>query len=148
MKSKLLWRCSKCERQFDNTNQIHSCGRYTVKDFLNNRSVRAVELYRRFAQLVQECGPVVLAPAKTRVGFQVRMIFAAVNKLSERRMEAHVVLARRLENSRFTSIESISPRNHVHHFKIDSLRELDSEVKSWLEEAYRVGAQEHLRQSR
>lgn len=72
------------------------------------------------------------------------MIFAAVDKLSDQRLEAHVVLARRLENSRFSIIESLSPRNHVHQFSIRSLEDLDGEVRSWLEEAYKVGAQEHL----
>ncbi len=136
MKSKLLWKCFKCERRFANTNQTHSCGRYTVEDFLSNSSVQAIELYRRFEKLVQECAPIILAPAKIRMGFQVRMIFAAVNKLSDRGIEAHVVLARRLENARFTSIESVSPRTHVHHFRVGSLEEMDNEVKSWLEEAY------------
>ena len=91
-----------------------------------------------------DCGPVQIAPAKTRIGFQVRMIFAAVNKLSECGLEAHVVLTRRLRHSRFTRIETMTSKCHVHHFRIESLSELDDEVKSWLREAYQVGTQEHL----
>jgi hypothetical protein len=76
------------------------------------------------------------------------MIFAAVNKLSADKPEAHVVLARRLECPRFTKIETISPRNQVHHFLIRDVRELDGEVLSWLEEAHRVGLQQHLSEKR
>jgi hypothetical protein len=72
------------------------------------------------------------------------MIFAAVNKLYDRGLDAHVVLTRRLESPRFRRIESLTPNCHVHHFRIVSLSELDEEVKRWLQEAYRVGAQEHL----
>lgn len=140
-----LWRCPQCSRQFANQNQSHSCGVHTVAEFLSGKSPEAVMLYQRFAALVAECGEVVLAPVKTRVGFQVRMIFAAVNKLNDDGLFAHVVLARRLENPRFTRIDSISPRNHVHHFRIQRLDEIDDEVKSWLEEAYLVGKQEHVR---
>jgi hypothetical protein len=72
------------------------------------------------------------------------MIFAAVNKLGNDRLDAHVVLARRLEHPRFTRIESLSPRNHVHHFQIRTLDELDNTVAAWLCEAYAVGEQKHL----
>ena len=60
------------------------------------------------------------------------------------RIVGHVVLARRLENPRFTKIEYISRRNHVHSFCFYSPEELDSEVLAWLREAYRVGQQYHL----
>ncbi|HKO97652.1 MAG TPA: DUF5655 domain-containing protein [Pyrinomonadaceae bacterium] len=139
-----LWKCPVCKRPFANTNQSHSCVTYTVDDFLANKGPHAVALFERFSELVAECGPVITAPVKTRVGFQVRMIFAAVYKLTDESLDGHVVLARRLENPRFRAIESFSPRNHAHHFRIHSLEELDDEVKSWLKEAYKVGKQEHL----
>jgi hypothetical protein len=100
-------------------------------------------LLRDFAKLVKRCGPVLVVPEKTRIAFQVRMSFAAVS-LRRDRIVGHVVLARRLETSRFTKIESISPRNHVHSFRFYSREELDREVLAWLREAYRVGQQLHL----
>jgi len=84
-----------------------------------------------------------IAPAKTRIGFQVRMIFAAVNKLGNHGLEAHVVLTRRLDGPRFRRIETMTPTCHVHHFRIESPSELDDEVKTWLREAYQVGTQAH-----
>jgi len=122
----------------------HSCGRYSVKDFLVGKSRQSVALYEYFSALVSECGEVKIAPAKTRIGFQVRMIFAAVNKLSDRGLEAHVVLSRRLDSPRFRRIETMTPKCYVHHFQIESLREMDEEVRSWLCEAYQVGTQKHL----
>jgi hypothetical protein len=83
------------------------------------------------------------APTKNRVGFQVRMIFAAVT-VRKTGLACHVVLSRRRENPRFTRIDSISPGNHIHHFRIRSMDELDDEVASWLQEAYLVGEQKHL----
>lgn len=142
-----LWKCQECGRQFANRNQSHSCGVYTVEEFLSNKHPHAVLLYQRFAQLVAECGPFMTAPVRTRVGFQVRMIFAAVYNLTDAFLDGHVVLARRLTSPRFRRIESFSPRNHAHYFRIYSFDELDDEVKSWLEEAYRVGKQEHLGKS-
>jgi hypothetical protein len=122
----------------------HSCGRFSVEKFLAGKTARAVALYERFSALVHECGQVKLAPAKTRIGFQARMIFAAVNKLNERGLEAHVVLTRRLSNRRFKRIETMSPKCYVHHFKVEALGDLDEEVAGWLCEAYQTGTQEHL----
>lgn len=139
-----LWTCGSCGRPFANRNQSHSCGRYTVEEFLRGKSQHAVRLYKSFVEAIQECGDVIVAPAKTRVGFQVRMIFAAANRLSERGLAAHVVLARRLEHPRFSKIESVSPGNHVHHFLIRDVQEIDEEMRLWLREAYAVGRQEHL----
>ncbi|HLF27307.1 MAG TPA: DUF5655 domain-containing protein [Anaerolineae bacterium] len=144
LQAKPLWTCPKCGRPFANRNQSHSCGRYTVAAHLKGKSERAIALYNQFERCVKACGPVSIVPAKTRIGFQVRMIFAAVNKLSDRQLDAHVILARRLEHPRFTRIESLAPRSHVHHFRLRSVAEIDAEVAGWLREAYRVGKQEHL----
>ena len=143
MTLKNLWTCPKCGRRFANRNQSHSCGHYTVEQHLKGKNSHVISLYERFVALVKQCSPVILAPAKTRIGFQVRMIFAAVS-LKESGLDCHVVLSRRLENPRFTRIESLSPRNHIHYFQIRSVEELDDEVASWLQEAYKVGEQKHL----
>ena len=111
---------------------------------MSGKPRRAVELYNRFVNLMKSCGPFLVAPAKTRIGFQVRMIFAAVNKLGERGLDAHVVLASRLEHPRFIKIQEMSPRCFVHHFRIEAVEEIDEEVARWLREAYRVGTQEQL----
>ena len=122
----------------------HSCGRFSVGKYLAGKSKHALALFEAFSVLVHECGPVQMAPAKTRIGFQVRMIFAAVNKLSDHGLEAHVVLTRRLRSPRFNRIEKMTSKCYVHHFRVESLKELDDEVRSWLREAYQVGTQEHL----
>jgi len=63
----------------------------------------------------------------------------------QRWVDGHVVLARGLESPRFRKIETISARNHVHHFRLSSPDEVDDEVRAWLVEAYAVGEQKHRR---
>ena len=116
---------------------------YTLRQHLAGKSPLAIALFRRFAKLVKRCGPVRVVPEKTRIAFQVRMSFAAVS-LRRGRLDGHVVLTRRLKNPRYTKIEYISPRNHVHSFRFRSRADLDREVLGWLREAYRVGQQLHL----
>ena len=54
-------------------------------------------------------------------------------------------LARRLEHPRFRRVETFSPRNHLHQFRLERLQDVDEEVAAWLAEAYQVGEQRHLR---
>ncbi len=138
-----LWKCPRCGRFFANRKQFHFCARYTVRGYLKGKGPLAVSLYRKFARLVRRCGPVIVFANKTRIGFQVRMAFADVI-LKRRWLDAYVILARRLEHPRFTKIETRSPRNHIHYFRIHTPQEFDSEVLAWLREAYRVGQQKHL----
>jgi hypothetical protein len=134
------WTCPRCGRSFVRRNQTHSCGDYTMELFLKGKGPDALAFFDGCVAPVRSRGPLTLAPAKTRIGFQSRMIFAAVNRLSDRGLSAHVLLARRVENPRFTRIETVSPNSHVHHFHVESLDELDEEVRGWPCEAYALGS--------
>jgi hypothetical protein len=138
-----LWRCPSCGRPFAQRNQSHSCGPWTVDDHLRRAAPEVAALYDGFVRLVERTEPFTLAPAKTRIGFQVRMIFAAVT-LRRRWLDAHVVLPRRLHHPRVRRVESLGPRSHVHHFRISEPGDLDGTVESWLAEAREVGAQRHV----
>jgi len=136
-----LWTCTACGRPFANTHQPHSCGRLSEEAFLEPASEGERHLYARSRELAMACGDVATAPARTRVGFQARMIFAAVNALGGGTLAAHVVLARRLESPRFHRIDLITARCFVHHLRVSSEAELDDEVRGWLAESYEVGEQ-------
>ena len=138
-----LWRCPTCEREFANRNQSHSCGTHDLEHHFAGKPPEIRALFDRVVAMVQAIGPVRVFPEKTRIAFQVRMSFA---QLTPRRrwIDGHVVLARRLEHPRFRKVETFSPRNHVHVFRIASARDLDAEFRKWLREAYAVGEQRHL----
>jgi hypothetical protein len=139
-----LYTCSRCGRVFANRNQSHACGRHDLAEHLAGRDPVVVATFRRLLALAERNGPLLVVPEKTRIAFQVRMSFAAFT-LRRRWIDGHVVLARRLEHPRFTRIETFSPRNHLHQFRLAGPDEADEEVAAWLAEAYQVGRQEHLR---
>jgi hypothetical protein len=59
-------------------------------------------------------------------------------------LKGHLVLARRCPSDWFEKIETYSPRNHVHVFRLRSEDEIDRNFRAFVEEAYKVGRQEHL----
>jgi hypothetical protein len=138
-----LWTCPRCRRRFANRNQSHACGRHDLAHHFRGKDRSVRTLFAAVRRAIAACGPVTMIPEKTRIAFQVRMSFAQVTP-RRRWLDGHVVLARRVPSPRFRRIESLSPRNHVHHFRLVSTAEIDAEFRAWLREAYAVGAQRHL----
>ena len=143
MVTRPLWSCPRCRRRFANRNQSHACGRHDLEHHFRGKDPAIRALYRAVRAAIAECGPVTILPEKTRIAFQVRMSFAQVTPRT-RWLDGHVVLARRLPHPRFRRIDTISPRNHVHVFRLVSAGEIDDDFRAWLREAYDVGAQRHL----
>jgi hypothetical protein len=128
-----LWTCEHCGRAFANRNQSHACGRWTLDHHFAGKPPLVREIYDRFLAMLERFGPVTVLPEKTRIAFQVRMSFA---QLTVRR---HWVLGHPL----FTKVESFSPRNHAHHFRLDRADQVQT-LEAYAREAYAVGRQKHL----
>jgi hypothetical protein len=142
-----LWTCPKCERRFANRNQSHACGRHDLASHLRGRPAWVQALYRAFVRHARACGPLKVLPEKTRIAFQVRMSFAAVH-LGRAGLRGHLVLSKRTPDRHFWRIDTISARNHVHHFQLHSVAELDRGFDALLRAAYAVGEQRHLARRR
>jgi hypothetical protein len=141
-KDRPLWRCGACGRSFANPNQSHACGRHDLEAHFEGRSPTVRAIYDAFLTMLEGFGPVTVLPEKTRIAFQVRMSFA---QLTVRRgwVLGHLVLARRVEDPLFTKIETFSPRNHLHAFRLDDPAQVAA-LRDHAREACAVGRQEHL----
>jgi hypothetical protein len=143
VKTKPLWKCSKCGRRFANRNQSHSCGRYGLRHHFTAAERHVRPIYDAFVRAVRDCGPVIVLPEKTRIAFQVRMSFAQLTP-HRKWIDGHLVLARPVRNPMFRSVQTFSPRNHLHVFRLSSIEEINPEFIAFLREAYAVGRQDHL----
>lgn len=144
-----MWTCTRCGRWFANRNQTHTCAALGDVERGLDRHFDGCEpvvraTFDRLLAVARESGPVSVLPEKTRIAFQVRMSFAAF--MPRRRwLNGHLVLARPIDSPRFTKVEVFSPRNVLHAFRLSTPDDVDAEFAGWVAEAYRVGAQEHLR---
>jgi hypothetical protein len=141
-KDRPLWRCGACGRAFANPNQSHACGRHDLEPHFEGRSPKVRAIYDAFLFMLEGFGPVTVLPEKTRIAFQVRMSFAQLTVRRDRVL-GHFVLARRAESPLFTKIETFSPRNHLHAFRLDEPAEV-ARLMEFAREAYAVGGQDHL----
>ena len=142
-KKQPLWRCAECGRAFANRHQSHSCSNVSLESHFVGKSEVVREMFDALTSIIERCGPVKILPEKTRIAFQVRMSFIAV-QVRRDYLTGHFVFARRLEHTRFARVETFSPRNHLHAFRLDNLSQLDDEFAEWVREAYAVGEQKHL----
>lgn len=139
-----LWRCPRCGERFTTRNQWHSCGTFDLEALFARSQPVVRRLYERFLAIVRECGPVTVIPQRSRIALQVRMRFAALMP-QKSALKGHLILPRRYPSSRFERIETYSPRNHLHLFRLTREDDLDERFRHLIGVAYRVGCQEHLK---
>ena len=132
MTDRPMWKCPKCGRLFTRPGQSHSCGPFSVARFLEDRPAQAIELYQGFEELVTGVGDVLVAPAKTRIGFQNRRIFAAVHGIGENHLDVHIVTASPIHSEKIRKIERLSPECSVNHIGSDQVprRQIEAAVQS------------------
>lgn len=141
---KPLWKCPKCERTFANPNQSHTCRKLGhLDDHFATRPPELRRLFDALAKAVRAYGPHEVLPEKTRISFHRRMSFISVY-LRRDHLILGFVLPTRIENPRFESIQTFSPRNHLHNFRLRAIDDIDDELRGWICAAYDVGEQRHL----
>jgi hypothetical protein len=141
----MMWTCPKCKHQFFNKNQSHSCGNFTVEDFLAGKSSKSVELFDFFLSAYKKIGPFELHPVKTRVALLTKMRFCSINKIGPNYIDVHLVLTSLFENTLcFHKIDNLANRFFVHHFRIYDKNDITDELRKYMAIAYDVGNRLHV----
>jgi len=117
---------------------------WTVEDHLRGKPASVVELYKRFAQLVEACGPTILSVSKTAITFKGSRRGFAGAKPTNRSLDGYLDLQRRVVDPRIRRADPYTKRLFVHQFRVASVEELDDEFGGWVREAYNVGQGGHL----
>jgi hypothetical protein len=141
-----MWICPKCGHKFYNKNQSHSCGNYSVANFLNGKTEKAIDLFNYFIAAYKKVGDFELHPVKTRVALLTQMRFCSINKIGNDFIDVHFVLTKPYEdNLCFYRIDNLGDRFFVHHMKILNRSDINPEVKKFMRLAYNIGNREHIK---
>lgn len=138
-----LWICPNCGHRFVNTNQWHSCRRYSVDETFAGSEPRVRELFERLRALIESIGPVHVQAYRDKIAFLVRVRFAGAMP-KKKWLDVGFWLPRRVEHERLFKVETLTPTDHVHLLRLTEPTHLDEQLESWLREAYAVGEQRHL----
>ena len=141
-----MWTCPKCRHQFFNKNQSHSCGGYTVDDFLSGKPAKSIELFNFFLGEYHKIGPFELHPVKTRVALLTKMRFCSINKIGTDHIYIHLVLTSPFDNTLcFYKIDNLANRFFVHHARLYNGDDITDELKKYMIMAYQVGNRTHIK---
>ena len=140
-----MWTCPKCKHKFYNKNQSHSCGNYSVEDYVKAKPKEMIELLDYFLKEYKKIGDFELHPVKTRIALLTQMRFCSINKLGKNFVDIHFVLTEPFnENTCFYRIENLGDRFFVHHLRLYEPKDLDAEVRKFMKLAYDIGNRKHV----
>ena len=118
---------------------------WTVQDHLRGKPLAIVELYERFVELIEACGPFEYVIGKTAITFKGKRRLFAGAKPTNRSLDGFLDLPRRVKDQRIRRAAPHTKRVFVHQFRISASDQLDREFAGWVREAYDVGQGTHLR---
>lgn len=117
---------------------------WSVDDHLRDKPSTSVELYRRFVELVEACGPITYAVSKTTITFKGSRRGFAGARPTPTGLIGYLDLQRAVDDPRLGKPAPYTAKLFVHSFRIQAMEELDEEFIGWIREAYAVGQGAHL----
>jgi len=109
----------------------------TVDEHFAGKSDEIRAIYDRLIALAEKFGPVEQDPKKTSIHLNRKTAFAGVAVRKE-----HLILTiksdRPIKSPRIFKSEQTSASRYHHEVKLAKLRDLDAELRAWLEEAYNL----------
>ena len=107
----------------------------SVEAYLEGKDPDAVELFRRFAKLVEGCGPSEPAPRSSIVYWKRSRVFAGAY-IERRRLELNIDLLREAEHPCLLAAFHTTKRVVTHRLRITHEQELDDSLAALVDEAY------------
>jgi hypothetical protein len=117
---------------------------WTIERHLMGKSEYVYELYRHFVAIIDACGPFRYAVSKSAITFKgARRGFAGAQPKAQY-LDGYLDLEREVSDPRILRSSPYAQRLYVHHFRVATTDQMDDEFRSWVGEAYAVGAGAHL----
>ena len=133
---KQLWACPICKRQFEKTNQVHSCNLYPLDNHFKGKEKIARPLYDKLReQIEKDIGPLKVESLPCCIHFVSTYTFAAVYALRNK-IRIHFTSNHELQNSRIQKSSQMSNNKYMYSVDIEKSDEIDEELISWLKHAY------------
>lgn len=130
-----MWKCNKCGRIFDKTNQPHTCQKIPLENHFKNKQ-KAEELFDVLLKKINENigkAEVVSLPCCIHL-FGKYDFLAALPKKDK--IEIRFGLNRMLDSTRLKIAVPVSSKSYKNCIDIKEEPEIDQELLYWIKEAY------------
>ncbi len=136
-----MWICPICNREFTNTNQVHSCRERNLSDFLQGKPAHTVELFDCLVEEFLAIAPVKVYPTKSMIALGLRTNFAYVTQLGKNFIDVVLPFDKiYADNLCFAKIKTVPGTNqHNHYFRMFLKVDINEEVRSYMRLAIENG---------
>lgn len=136
-----IWKCPKCGREFEKKNQQHSCTFYPLDKHFKGKEEIAGPLYNTLkAKIEKDIGPFKVESLPCCIHFVKASsvyTFAAVYALRDR-IRIHFGSNREMKSPRIDKSAKTSASKYMHSIDVKNAKEIDTELISWLRQAYNL----------
>ncbi len=133
---KKLWKCPKCNREFEKKNQVHSCTVYPIEKHFKGKEEVARPLFEELKETINKnIGEFKIESLPCCIHFVSTYTFAAVYALRNK-IRIHFTLNHKLESPRIDKFSQMSANRYLYSIDIEDKKGFDKELIKWLKEAY------------
>ncbi len=132
------WQCPDCGRVFVRRTREHSCDVTSIEKHLAKTSPELRATFEMLQAAMKSIGSYKTTALKTMITFSRDRNFGGL-VVTKHRLDLGFFLTRRLQHSRITRVEPISPHKIAYHVNLCAPSDVDAELVAWLEEAYETG---------
>lgn len=139
VRSKRLWKCPICGRDFAKKNQWHSCLAHSVDHHFRGKDPQLLQIYERLVERLKKLGPLRIDAVKSSINFASKYHFGG---LAVRRHYLRLGFLSDiiLEDQRIVRRETLGPQRIGHSVILRGPKEVDDELMRWLKRAYTLQA--------
>ena len=135
----MAWTCPKCGRSFARARQSHSCKRTTVDVHFAGKNPALRDAFDALTTKLSKSGPLRVDSVTTAIHLISGRAFGGVTVTREA-MRVGFLSPRPIKSSRIVKTLTLAPDRIEHVVVINSARDVDRELVSWLAASQRMRA--------
>jgi hypothetical protein len=130
-----MWQCPKCKREFQKTNQMHSCVSFPLEKHFAGKE-KAKELFDYLKEQIEKnIGSVKIESLPCCIHFVGKYSFGACWALKSG-IRIDFCLNRPIDIKREHRINQISANRYMYYFDLSDKSEIDIGLLAWINESY------------
>lgn len=133
----MSWTCPRCEKQFRNTNQWHSCYVINLEKHFKNKSDKTKNLFEKIWQPLKKLEGVSLNPVKSSVQVKAGATFLSIKPKKEH-LEIEFQLAEEYSEFPVYRIVRISGKRLLHFAIIEETGDITPALIKVLKKSYKL----------
>jgi hypothetical protein len=138
-RSKPLWACPRCGRQFAKPKQAHSCKVHRIEDHFRAKDPTLRSLFDALRRALERSGPLRVDAVQSTINLVSKHHFGGI-AVRRNYLRVGFILDHEIRDGRISRAERVGSHRISHHVLVRSLNDLDAQLLGWLAEAQAMQA--------